>query len=129
MKTFFFHIQRWCREKLQSSDTFVTPFSGEFDDFAAIAHTDHLIMTQGTFGWWAAWFIEERAKHEAPSSGRINPDVLFYKYPYWENTKLYRTYVREHVYPEHWKAYTNSSIDTQQGGLLCNSTDTKLCFQ
>ena len=86
-------------------------------------------MTQGTFGWWAAWLIEQRIKHLAPSGGKTDTDVLFYKYPYWENTNLYRTYVRKHVYPEHWKAYTNHSIDTQLDGYLCNSFNAKLCFQ
>ena len=127
-------LQKWCRETLTSEDSFVIPFSSQYDDFASLALCDHLIMTQGTFGWWAAWFVEQRAKHastnsttEATATTKGDSDILFYKNPYWENSKLWKIYVREHVYPQHWKAYTNHSIDTQHQ-VLCNSTDVRLCF-
>ena len=118
----------------------MTPFHSQFDDFTSLALSDHLIMTQGTFGWWAAWFIEQRAKydnatstwsipqHNSTVTTKSDPDILFYKYPYWKNTFLGDTFVTNHFYPENWKAYTNYSIDTQHH-VLCNSTDARLCFR
>ena len=67
-------------------------------------------MTQSTYGWWAAWLLEQRVKHQ--SNFTKQPDILFYKYPYWNNTRLGNMYVRETAYPKKWKAYSNNSVDT-----------------
>jgi len=53
----------WCRQKLANlwttlrhrvNVTFVTPRSAG-KDLAVVASCEHVIMSTGTFGWWAAW--------------------------------------------------------------------------
>ena len=53
---------RWCRKNINASSfdqttvniTFSVRHSTE-QDLALLARCDHMIMTTGTFGWWAAW--------------------------------------------------------------------------
>jgi len=53
----------WCRKNLAEfavklrhrvNVTFVTPHS-RGEDFAILASCEHVIMSTGTYGWWAAW--------------------------------------------------------------------------
>ena len=53
----------WCRQKLANlwttlrhrvNMTFVTPRSAG-KDLAVVAYCEHVIMSTGTYGWWAAW--------------------------------------------------------------------------
>ena len=53
----------WCRQKLSNlwttlrhrvNVTFVTPRSAG-KDLAVLASCEHVIMSTGTYGWWAAW--------------------------------------------------------------------------
>jgi len=53
----------WCRQKLANfwttlrhrvNMTFVSPRSAG-EDFAVVASCDHVIVSTGSYGWWAAW--------------------------------------------------------------------------
>ncbi|XP_046555087.1 galactoside 2-alpha-L-fucosyltransferase Sec1-like [Haliotis rubra] len=47
--------KNWCRKYVVSSDIILMENSDPFVDFATLTLCDHIIMTVGTFGWWAAW--------------------------------------------------------------------------
>ncbi|XP_071098877.1 galactoside alpha-(1,2)-fucosyltransferase 1-like [Haliotis cracherodii] len=47
----------WCRQNLDSEDMILMTTTNPFVDFGALILSDHMIMTVGTFGWWAAWLI------------------------------------------------------------------------
>ncbi|XP_046550387.1 galactoside 2-alpha-L-fucosyltransferase SEC1-like [Haliotis rubra] len=47
--------KRWCRKNLQSPDVILMDNTDPYLDFATLTLCDHMIMTVGTFGWWAAW--------------------------------------------------------------------------
>ncbi|XP_046334908.2 galactoside alpha-(1,2)-fucosyltransferase 1-like [Haliotis rufescens] len=49
--------KKWCRENLQSSDVILMENTDPYLDFATLTLCDHMIMTVGTFGWWAAWLV------------------------------------------------------------------------
>ncbi|XP_071098418.1 galactoside alpha-(1,2)-fucosyltransferase 2-like [Haliotis cracherodii] len=49
--------KNWCRENLQSSDVILMENTDPYLDFATLTLCDHMIMTVGTFGWWAAWLV------------------------------------------------------------------------
>ena len=46
-------------------------FSSYVDDFVLLQSCDHVIMTVGTFGWWAAWLTSQR-----------RGTVMYYKDPF-----------------------------------------------
>ena len=57
-------------------------------DLAVLAHTDHVITTVGTFGWWAGFL----------SRGR----VIYYKYPIVEGTAARSEYNYDEFFPPTW---------------------------
>ena len=68
-----------------------------YKDFASLVLSDHMIFTEGTFGWWAAWLLEQRVLHESNYTRR--PDILFNRFPFWNGTRLWNIYVRENMHP------------------------------
>ena len=122
-----YHFQSWCRKHIATQlDTFMTPFTSPYDDFTILASADHMIMTQSSFAWWAAWLLEQRVLHT--SNYTEHPDILYNKYPFNNNTRLWRDYRRINLYQEHWIGYTNHSVDTQRE-ILCTSANVTSCFR
>ena len=90
----------WCRRSLTKlatsmpqrvNMTFVTPLSRGMD-FAIIASCEHVIMSTGTYGWWAAWLARGI--------------TIYYKnWPRKEST-LERIFVREDFFPPSWIGMT-----------------------
>ena len=60
---------------------------------------DHMIMTVGTFGWWAAWMTSQR-------SG----DVLYYQHPFKEDSTLDSSFNIHDMFPSRWLAYNKTNI-------------------
>ena len=57
-------------------------------DFAILSHCDHVIMSVGTFGWWAGW---------------ISGGEVVYRYPqYKPGTPLSKDFITEDFFPSHW---------------------------
>ncbi|XP_046543915.1 galactoside 2-alpha-L-fucosyltransferase SEC1-like [Haliotis rubra] len=48
----------WCRKYVVSTDIILMENSDALVDFATLTLCDHMIMTAGTFGWWAAWLAD-----------------------------------------------------------------------
>lgn len=53
----------WCRANLYARDIhFVDEGHGDLHDFAAMSHCDHNIISNSSYGWWAAWSNPNPAK-------------------------------------------------------------------
>ena len=46
----------WCEKNLKSKDVTMSTHFQPIEDFAVLTLCDHLIITVGTFGWWAGYF-------------------------------------------------------------------------
>ncbi|XP_046555084.1 galactoside alpha-(1,2)-fucosyltransferase 2-like [Haliotis rubra] len=71
--------KNWCRKYVVSSDIILMENSDPFVDFATLTLCDHMIMTVGTFGWWAAWLGDGHAVYyrdfPRPGSG-LDRDLI-----------------------------------------------------
>ena len=45
---------RWSRQIINGSDVTFSPFEPAVD-FSILGLCDHVVITVGTFGWWAGW--------------------------------------------------------------------------
>ena len=57
-------------------------------DLAVLASCDHIIMSTGTYGWWAAWL-----------TGGV---VVYYKYPAREGSLYSKHFNGDDFFPPHW---------------------------
>ena len=58
-----------------------------------------MIMTVGTFGWWAAWMTSYRGG-----------DVMYYRDPFTVGSFMHGQFNRATYFPEHWLSYGNNLI-------------------
>ena len=85
----------WCRQKLANlwttlrhrvNVTFVTSRSAG-EDFAVVASCDHVIVSTGTYGWWAAWLARGVTIYYAdwPRNGSVLAN-MFHREDYFPPT-------------------------------------------
>ena len=91
--------KNWCAKHLLKANVFISNFTSYVDDFVLLQSCDHMIMTVGTFGWWAAWLTSQR--------GGI---AMYYKDPFTVDSEMYNMYKRHNHYPEDWFAYDKNSV-------------------
>ena len=95
----------WCQKHLNKHNVYFSQFESANQDFTLISNCDHMIMTVGTFGWWAGWLTSWR--------GGI---AMYYQQLFGKKTPTYRSCNRHDFIPADWLAYTSSSI-TRSGDL------------
>ena len=88
-----------CHRYLKNENVFISNFTSAEDDFTLMQSCDHMIMTVGTFGWWAAWMTSHRGG-----------DVMYYRDPFSVRGWKYDHFDRVTHYPAHWLAYLNNSV-------------------
>ena len=91
--------KKWCQMHLKKENVFISNFTSAEDDYTLMQSCDHMIMTLGTFGWWAAWMTSQRGG-----------DVMYYRDPFIPGSRIDRQFERKTHYPGHWLAYTNNSV-------------------
>ena len=91
--------QDWCTKHLNRSNVYFSKFESANQDFTLMSHCDHMIMSVGTFGWWAGWLTAYRGG-----------TVLYYGHIFVNNSKIYKQCNRQDFIPPNWLAYTNTSI-------------------
>ena len=89
----------WCQMHLKKENVFISNFISAEDDHTLMQSCDHMIMTLGTFGWWAAWMTSQRGG-----------DVMYYRDPFIPGSRIDCQFERKTHYPGHWLAYTNNSV-------------------
>lgn len=62
----------WCREALPGRRVAACTLGDELGDFALLRSCDHLIISNSTFGWWAAWL------NDRPGRSVVAPRAWFY---------------------------------------------------
>ena len=91
--------KNWCARHLGKPNVFISNCTSYVDDFVLLQSCDHMIMTVGTFGWWAAWLTSQRGG-----------TVMYYRDPFIIGSEMYKMYKRHNHYPEDWLAYDNNSV-------------------
>ena len=91
--------KNWCARHLGKPNVFISDFTSYTDDFVLLQCCDHMIMTVGTFGWWAAWLTSQRGG-----------TAMYYRDPFTFGSDMYKMYKRHNHYPEDWLAYDNKSV-------------------
>lgn len=80
----------WAQKTLGSTDVFYSPFTSATDDLVLISLCDHVILSVGSFGWWAAWLA--------------NGEAIYYpRFPI-PGSSLGKAFRKEDYYPPHWLA-------------------------
>jgi len=87
----------WCRSNLPNAINLSTTVEMRFSDatppyvdLAILARCDHIIMSVGTFGWWAAWLA--------------NGTTIYYEDWPRPNTMLAGKVNKSDYFPSHWIA-------------------------
>ena len=91
--------KNWCLRYLLKENVFISNFTSAEDDFTLMQSCDHMIMTVGSFGWWAAWMTSYRGG-----------DAMYYRDPFTPGSYKDKYFDRVTHYPGNWLAYTNNSV-------------------
>lgn len=76
----------WCKRNLNASHIVYSTLKSGMEDFAALVNCDHLIISSGTFSWWAGWLNQG--------------EVVYYEgYP---NTTIRKEFTKDGYYPAEW---------------------------
>ena len=92
--------KEWCNRYLKKNreNVFISNLTTTEEDFALLQSCDHMIMTVGTFGWWAGWMTSQRGG-----------DVLYYRYHFKCHDACDRFERADH-FPSNWLSYYNKTI-------------------
>ena len=52
--------KQWCKKNLRRYNVYISNLTSYKEDFVLMSSCDHMIMTVGTFGWWASWLTSQR---------------------------------------------------------------------
>ena len=78
----------WAKDNL-GNDSMI--YSSEFsadEDLALLASCDHVIISAGTFSWWAGWLA--------------NGTTIYYELHPKPNSRLYFNFHKDDYYPPYW---------------------------
>ncbi|CAG5127654.1 unnamed protein product [Candidula unifasciata] len=79
---------KWCRENLLGKNVIVMPPASPAVHLAVLSICDHVIMSGGTYGWWAGWLA--------------NGDVIYHTGFIQNGTAFGDMIKRQQYYPPHW---------------------------
>uniref|UniRef100_A0A2C9M0Q1 L-Fucosyltransferase n=1 Tax=Biomphalaria glabrata TaxID=6526 RepID=A0A2C9M0Q1_BIOGL len=83
----------WCQENLNDSSVSILPQGEPSFHLALLASCDHMIISGGTFGWWAAWLA--------------NGITIYFKNYILPNTQLDRGFDKDDYYLPGWIGLDN----------------------
>ena len=96
----------WCHFNLKANNSMqMSNFSTWKHEFVLLCSCDHIIMTVGTFGWWAGWIISQKGG-----------EVLYFLFPLKHKhlgLKGKKWFNQTKFYPKSWKGY-NSNISLEK---------------
>ncbi|BFZ23694.1 hypothetical protein BsWGS_26733 [Bradybaena similaris] len=78
----------WCQENLKRTDVFVLPEASAAVHLAVLSSCDHVIISGGTFGWWAGWLA--------------NGYVVYYTGHMGKGTRMGKMLIAYTYYPRLW---------------------------
>ncbi len=80
--------KQWLNQNIKFFDITISPFDSPEQDLALLSECDHIIMTVGTFGWWAGWL----------SGG----EVVYYSNFVEKGSFLNNFYTIQDYFPPNW---------------------------
>ena len=86
-------------KSFQKTNIVMSNMTSDFEDFVLMQSCDHVIMTVGTFGWWAGWMTSYRGG-----------DIMYYRHPFRVGSTMYQNFDRHSRFPGHWLAYGDNII-------------------
>ena len=88
--------KEWCFRQISllSENVHISNMTSYEEDFVLMSCCDHMIMTVGTFGWWAPWLTSQRGGTS-----------MNYKYPFTATSVQRKQFDSEDHFPHWWKAY------------------------
>ena len=91
--------QNWYRKQFHQANVVMSNMTSYLEDFVLMQSCDHMVMTVGTFGWWAAWMTSHRGG-----------DVMYYRDPFTVGSSMYHHFNRRSHFPGHWLAYGDNLV-------------------
>ena len=98
--------QDWYRKQFHRDNVVLSNMTSYVEDFVLMQSCDHMIMTVGTFGWWAAWMTSQRGG-----------EVMYYKNPFTVGSSMHQHFNRNSYFPGHWVGYGDNCINKRCGNL------------
>ena len=92
--------KQWCLQNLARQNIHISRFTLDFKDFVLMSSCDHMIMTVGTFGWWAAWLTSQRGG-----------TVMYYNHPFVSGSFLDSVLDRNDHFLPRWMSYNRTSVN------------------
>ena len=89
----------FCRKNFPQENVFVSNMKSDLEYFILMQSCDHVIMTVGTFGWWAAWMMSQRGGN-----------VMYYRRLFTFGSHIHKKFSRHSHFPGHWLSYGNDSV-------------------
>ena len=93
----------WCYQNLPRTNIYISKLTLAFEDFVLMSNCDDMVMTVGTFGWWASWLTSQRGG-----------TAMYYNHPFITGSELDKYLDRKDHFPADWIAYNSTSILRQQ---------------
>ena len=90
---------KWCKQHLPKHNVYISSLTTLYEDFVLLSSCDDMIMTEGTFGWWAAWLTSKRGGTS-----------MYYNHPFFKSSRLDKYLDRKDHFPAKWIAYNSTSI-------------------
>ena len=100
--------KEWCRKHLKGKHIYISNFTSVEEDFVLASGCNHMIMTVGTFGWWAAWLTSQRGG-----------TVMYYPFQTVYHHHM-KAYFQPNYFPSTWIPY-DRQIVLDEGASLTKS--------
>ena len=91
--------KEWCKQHLQKPNVYVSNLTTFNEDFVLMSSCDAMIMTVGTFGWWAAWLSSQRGGTS-----------MYYNHPFVAGSRKDKAFNRKNCFPSDWIPYNSSTV-------------------
>ena len=87
---------KWCKDNINGSDVIYSHSTEAIMDLAFLSLCDHIIITGGSFGWWAGWLSGGTVVYlkDFPRPGSVLEKLTY-------NSK-------KEYYPPHWIGFRNN---------------------
>ena len=91
--------KQWCENHLRKDNVYISNMSSYQEDFVLMSSCDHMIMTVGTFGWWAAWLTSRRGGTS-----------MYYNHPFVTGSYLDKMFDSQDHFPADWIPYNRTAV-------------------
>ena len=91
--------KQWCKKHLRRHNVYISNMASYQEDFVLMSSCDHMIMTVGTFGWWASWLTSQRGGTS-----------MYYNHPFVTGSYLDKMFDSKDHFPADWIPYNRTAV-------------------